>query len=328
VDVHGNYLSFGWDDSTAFRHARITERMNQALAAGGNVLTLADMESIQTDHVSRMGAAFYPHLAALPAGGAGLETARALLLAWKTGGFDCPSGLLGTDPELSPVDIDATVSANSTGCYLFHVFARELLTRVFADDLARAGLSVGPVQSVKAMLHMLENAGADQSFCNDVGPAGASTPVTCQVQVATALETAFGMLYAQLGPPSPGKWVWGRVHTFQPVSQFPLVTAGYEPGPFARPGGAFTVDVASPSLSSSGTSLAFRSSANARHVSVMDPAAPVVRMQLPGPEVSRPYGVTVGGPDLLDEWTRNIYFDFAHGDQILNSTVATQRFTP
>jgi acyl-homoserine lactone acylase PvdQ len=178
------------------------------------------------------------------------------------------------------------------------------------------------------MLHMLENpTTADQSFCQNVDASGAVIGNTsCAKQVRTALVNAFSTLSARLGDPAGGEWVWGRVHTFQPVSQFPLVTLGYEPGPFARPGGAFTVDVASPSLTGTGTSFAFGSSGNVRHISVMDPAAPVVRMQLPGPEVSNPYGVTVG-PDLLADWARNIYFDYAHGDQILGSTVATQSFT-
>ncbi len=327
LDVNGNYLSFGWDDSTAFRHARITERMKQAMTAGGGKVSQADMEAIQADHVSRMGAAFYRAMDLHLGGIASFGMPGAMLADWKNGGFDCPSGLLGIDPVTSPVDPDATVAANSAGCFLFHVFARELLTNVFADDLAQAGLPVGPVQAVKGMLHMLENpTTADQSFCNDVGAAGGSTPVTCEAQVRTALQTAFNLLYARLGAPTSGQWVWGRVHTFQPVSQFPLVTLGYEPGPFARPGGAFTVDVASPSLTGSSTSFAFGYGANVRHVSVMDPAAPVVRMQLPGPEVSRPYGVTVG-PDLLSDWARNVYFDYAHGDQILGTTVATQTFT-
>ena len=50
-------------------------------------------------------------------------------------------------------------------------------------------------------------------------------------------------------------------------------------------------------------------------------------MQFPGPEVSRPYGATVA-PDLLTDWARNTYFNYAHGNQILNSTVSTQQFTP
>jgi penicillin amidase len=335
----GNYLSFNWDDSTAFRHARITERMKAALAAGGGKVSQADMESIQTDHVSRMGAAFQRHIAALPADSpanattTSYEGARAVLAAWKTAGYDCPSGLTGIDPKDSPAVTDATVLANSAGCYLFHEFVRDLLKAVFTDDLAQAGVDLDGVNAVKGMLHMLDNppgsaTPADQGFCQNVDANG--DPIgttTCQQQLRTALVTAFETLAARLGLPAKGDWLWGRVHTFQPHSEAsPLVSLGYTPGPFARPGGAFTVDVASPSLSGSGTSFAFGSSGNVRHVSVMDPSAPRVRMQLPGPQASQPYGVTVG-PDLLADWARNTYFDYAHGDQILGTTVATRAFT-
>ncbi len=334
VDGNGNYLSYTWSDGTGFRHARISERL-QALTAGNGKVSQADMESIQTDHASRLGAAFERYIVSMPPDDPAnpYEQARSVLAAWKTGGFDCPSGLTGIDPKLSPVDTSAAAVGNSAGCYLFHVFVRELLTTVFADDLAVAGLGIDAQAAVKGMLHMLDNppgspAAADQSFCQNVDASGALVGDTsCEEQVKLALSTAYAGLFARHGLPTVGAWVWGRVHTFQPVSQFPMVTLGYEPGPFARPGGAFTVDVANPSLSGGGTSFAFGSSANVRHVSVMDPAAPVVRMQLPGPEVARPYGVTVG-PDLLADWARNVYFTYAHGDQILNATVATQGFTP
>jgi penicillin amidase len=335
----GNYLSFNWDDSTAFRHARITERMKAALVAGGGKVSQADMESIQTDHVSRMGAAFQRYIAAMPADSptnattTSYEGARAVLATWKTGKYDCPSGLTGIDPKTSPADTDTTVSANSAGCYLFHEFVRDLLKAVFTDDLAVAKVDLDGVNAVKGMLHMLDNppgsaAPADQSFCSDVAADGdLLTATTCEQQVRTALVTAFDTLTARLKSPALGQWLWGRVHTFQPVSEAsPLVSLGYSPGPFARPGGAFTVDVASPSLSGSGTKFDFGSSGNVRHVSVMDPAAPRVRMQLPGPEASQPYGVGVG-PDLLADWARNTYFDYAHGDQILGTTVATRTFT-
>ena len=74
IDANGNYLSFSWDDSTAFRHARITERLQRLTASGGKV-SQADMESIQTDHVSRFGAAFERQIAAL-APAAGLRSRR------------------------------------------------------------------------------------------------------------------------------------------------------------------------------------------------------------------------------------------------------------
>jgi penicillin amidase len=334
IDANGNYLSFSWSDSSAFRHARVTERLQAATASGGKV-SQADMESIQTDHVSRFGAAFQRQIAMLtPAAGTDLAAAQALLAAWKAGAYDCPSGLKAgqIDPVLGEADPDPTVSTNSAACYLFHQFARTLLPAVFSDELARTGAGMDTVMALKGMLHMLENpTTADQSFCNDVDSSGAVVSAhTCIEQLSVALTGAFESLAARLGDPAGGEWVWGRVHTFQPESDAaPLVSLGFQPGPFARPGGAFTVDVANPSLTATGTSFAFGSSGNVRHVSVMDPDATkaIVRMQLPGPERSGPYGVVVDHADLLGDWARNTYFDYAHGDQILGATVATQSFT-
>jgi penicillin G amidase len=334
IDANGNYLSFSWSDSSGFRHARVTERLQAATASGGKV-SQADMESIQTDHVSRFGAAFQRQIAKLtPTAGTDLATAQALMAAWKTGGFDCPSGLKPgqIDPVLGEADPDPTVSTNSAACYLFHQFARNLLPAVFSDELAHTGAGMDGVMALKGMLYMLENpTAADQSFCNDVDSTGALVKAhTCVEQLASALTGAFESLAGRLGDPSAGDWVWGRVHTFQPGSEAaPLVSLGFQPGPFARPGGAFTVDVASPALSGTSTTFTFGSSGNVRHVSVMDPDATkaIVRMQLPGPEVSRPYGTTVG-PDLLTDWARNVYFDYAHGDQIMGATASIQEFTP
>jgi penicillin amidase len=165
---------------------------------------------------------------------------------------------------------------------------------------------------------------AATSFCNDVDSRGVTvTARTCGVQIATALITAYSTIAAQLGTDTT-KWTWGRVHTMQPVSLLALVTNNYEPGPYARPGGAFTVDVGSPSLSGSGLGFAFGSSGNVRHISVMDMAAPKVKMQLPGPERDVP--AVLPGPNLLGQWAANSYFDYAAGAQITNLTVSTQTF--
>jgi len=57
----------------------------------------------------------------------------------------------------------------------------------------------------------------------------------------------------------------------------------------------------------------------------MDPAAPVVKMQLPGPERDNP--TLFVGPDLLGQWVANKYFDFAFGTQSDAVAVSTQTFT-
>ena len=126
-------------------------------------------------------------------------------------------------------------------------------------------------------------------------------------------------------------WLWGRVHTLSTVSPAsPLIANGFTAGPFARPGGALTVDVGNPSGSqSSPLGFAYGSGSNVRHISVMDPNAAnaVVKMQLPGPERDAPFGVFSSTPDLLGQYVQNQYFDFLHGHQIDNKGVSAQGFS-
>ena len=133
---HPPYLSFDWDDSTGFRATRIDEMLDAAITANGGV-ALSDMEAIQSDHMSRPGKVFTDLIAALPAATDPSDVAaRAILAQWATNGWDCPSGLLGSDPAASPIDTTPSVMQNSQGCFLFHAFLRNLATNVFTDDLA------------------------------------------------------------------------------------------------------------------------------------------------------------------------------------------------
>ena len=329
---HLPYLSFSWSDTSGFRATRIEQMIEAALADHGNV-SLADMQAIQSDHVSRPGMVFTAYIAKLPAAAGSppeLAVAKTVLDQWAANGWDCPTGLLGTDPAKSPVDPTPGVVQSSSGCFLFHEFLRVLSTNVFTDDLKVARQGVNGLAAMKAMIFMLgtdpavPQSAAATTFCNDVDAKGALIARhTCVEQVVTALVQAVATLSAAVGP-KPGDWVWGRVHTIRPVSLLQLVTTGFEPGPYARPGGAFTVDVGNPSLSGSGLDFAYSSGGNVRHISLMDPAKPVVKMQLPGPERDGP--TAFAGPDLLGQWVKNTYFDFAFGAQIDGVAVSNQTF--
>lgn len=324
---HPPYLSFDWDDSAGFRATRIEQMIEAALAQHGSI-TLDDMAQIQSDHVSRPGMAFAPIIAALPTEGAPAEliAAQAVIAQWAVLGFDCPSGLLGNDPNTSPSTPDTKVLQSSAGCLLFHAFVRTLVTAVFTDDLAVAGQAVNPFVAVKAALFLLglPDGAPGTSFCNDVDSAGELVMQhACGEQAANALVTAYRDVAAQLGP-DPIGWVWGRVHTINPASELPLASTDYRPGPYARPGGAYTVDVGCQSLSGTGLAFPYTFGGAVRVISVMDPGAPIVRMQLPGPERDRP--ASSPGPDLLGLWVNNTYFDYPVGDQIHSAAVSTQVF--
>ena len=326
------YMSYSWDDSTGFRATRI-EQMIEAAKKAHTKISLADMQAIQSDHMSRPGAAFKPFIDValqdplVKPLSAGQTLGQSVLNQWAANGFDCPSGLTGSDPKNSPVDATPTVAQNSAGCMLFHTFLRFLLTNVFTDDLAVAGQSVDGLHAIKAMLSALDSnpdahvkANLGSTFCQTVGVKGT---ITCNQQVGAALDSAVAELTAKLGAPS--NWVWGRVHTIQPVSLLQLVTTNYQPGPYARPGGAFTVDVGNPSVNSAdGLSFPYVSGGNVRHISVMDPTTPQIKMQLPGPERDGP--TTSPGPNLLGGWVSNTYFDFAIGSQINSVAVSSQTF--
>jgi acyl-homoserine lactone acylase PvdQ len=282
--------------------------------------------------VSRPGKFFATYIASLPTTGdsADLTAAKAILATWLADGADCPTGLTGTDPSLSGVDTSGTVPADSAGCFLFHAFLRDVVTNVFTDDLALAGQGVSQLQAIKALMFMLSNdesaatPNAANSFCYDVSASGSVIANhKCAYQVAAALTEAYDAITAKYQ--TTNNWLWGRVHTMTPVPLLALITTNYQPGPYARPGGAFTVDVGTPSTSASGLSFPFGSSGNVRHISLMDPAKPVVKMQLPGPERDVP--VLFGGPDLLLQWVKNQYFDYATSSQIDAVVVSTQTFT-
>jgi len=322
------YMSFDWDDSSGFRATRIEQLLEAAIAKGG--VSPQDMEAIQADHVSRPGMAFTPIIAAIPdaAGPAEFAAAKKILAAWAASGWDCPSGLTGVDPATSAVDTTTGVVAKSSGCFLFHAVLRTLVTNVFTDDLALAGQRVNALAAIKALLFMLaldpNDAGtpAATRFCNDTSATGVETTKSCAAQVVTAVVQAYITLNTLVGH-DPNNWIWGRVHTMKPVSLLALVTNGYSPGPFARPGGAFTVDVGSPSLTGGGIDFSFGSSGNVRHISVMDPVAKI-RMQLPGPERDVP--VVTTGPGLLTQWASNTYFNYAFGDQANAVAISIQNF--
>jgi penicillin G amidase len=311
------YLSFDWDDPTGFRAGRIDTRL-AALTAGGGKVALADMESIQTDHIATIAASFLPLLPAPSVTTDSYGSAMTLMNAWTADGLNCPTGLLGTDPVASLPDTDATNTQDSHACLLFHAFLNRLLVTTFSDDLAAAGLGIDPGNAIKAMLFMLTPGlpTSVQSFC---------APLTCPQAAQAAMTASFDQLTQELGPQT--NWIWGRLHTMAPQSLvFPLVAGFFNPGPYARPGGAFTVDVGSPSLRTDNVlSFPYGAGSNVRWIAVMDGSA--TKEQLPGPIIDGPtFPGTVG---LLSQYVVNQYFDFPYGAAAISAaTVRTQTFSP
>ena len=311
------YLSFDWDDPTAFRASRIDTRLAGYTANGGKV-SESDMESIQTDHVATIAASFLPLMPAPTSTTDSYGKAMALMSAWTTDGLNCPTGLQGTDPVASPPDPDAMNAQDSSACLLFHAFLNRLLVTVFTEPLAAAGLGIDGGKAIKAILFMLTPGlpSSVQSFC---------APMTCQAQAQAAMTASYNQLTQELGAQS--NWIWGRLHSMSPQSLvFPLVAGLFNPGPYARPGGAFTVDVGNPGLRSDNVlSFQYGSGSNVRWIAVLDGST--TKDQLPGPEIDGP--LYPGSPGLLGQYVVNEYFDFPYGAAAISAaTVRTQTFSP
>ncbi len=315
------YLSFAWDDPTAFRAGRIDSLL--ASYTDGGTVSLTDMEAIQTDHVATIAAAFLPLLPA-PSGATGSYAAAMTLMGtWQTDGLNCPTGLTGTDPVASLPDTSGTNAQDSAACLLFHAFLNRYLGDVFTASLAAAGLSVGddPTKAIKAALFMLTPGlpAPEQTFCANNN---------CAAQAQADMAAAYDQVSQTFGAQS--NWIWGRVHSMTPLSYgsaVGLTSALYNPGPFARPGGAFTVDVGSPPFRSDNV-LSFNyqgGGSNVRWIAVADGSA--TKEQLPGPIVDGPF--YPGSPGLLGQYAVNQYFDFPWGATAISAaTVRTQTFSP
>ena len=344
------YLSFEWDDQ-GYRAARITEVLDGKLANGGKV-TLADMQALQADHVMIVARPFLAYLSALsqagriPADGDS-GAAAAILLAWGAGGsdggapaLDCPTGLApgSLDPATALNDPDPTNSANSKACLVFHTFLRRVLEATFSDEEAVAGVGRAPGNEVRALITLLigELTGAvpnpNNVFCRDVAMRGqnAGAPLnakTCQTQVLDALGFAYAELKGAYGDES--NWRWGRVHTitFQfIVPGYPLIDPEFRPGPYPRPGGAWTVDVGAPTGRGSAIlTFPYGSGGNVRWLAAMDGTVDHTFNQLPGVENGGPY--PFGQSTMLTDWVQNKYFNWPHNAADVTS-VRSETYSP
>jgi hypothetical protein len=107
---------------------------------------------------------------------------------------------------------------------------------------------------------------------------------------------------------------------------YPLIDPGFRPGPFPRPGGAWTVDVGTPTGRASNLlSFAYGAGGNVRWLAAMDGTVANTLMQLPGVESGGPF--PFGQPTMLTDWIVNTYFNWPHNATDVVS-VRTETFSP
>jgi penicillin amidase len=331
------YLSFDWQDPIGFRAARIRDVLDAKTANGGKV-TLADMKALQTDHVVTLARPFLAYIEGIDAASSSdtnVASAAAMLLSWGAADagspLDCPTGLApgSLDPVAAINDQNATNSANSASCLLFHTFLRRVLEQTFSDEERVAGVGRNGGNEIRALLALLSGIpNPNNIFCRDVNAAGQTVAnKTCAQQVTDALAFSWMQLKNAYG--DVGNWRWGRLHTATMnfvVSPYPFVDPGFHPGPYPRPGGVQTVDVGDPGASaSSSPSFAFRSSANIRWIAAMDGTVDHTFMQLPGVQSGNAY--PFGQQTMLTDWVLNQYFQWPFRPTDVTS-VRSETFSP
>jgi penicillin amidase len=338
------YLSYNWTDPVGFRIARIQDVLSAKTADAGTV-SLDDVHALQTDHTMYLARPFLAAITAADAihsSDANLAAGATLLAAWS---LDCPTGLAGItpgtspsslaalDPQKAPNDPDATHSTDSAACLLFHTFLRKVIDSTFSDEAAVAGIGVDVIPAVQSLVYLLSTEGQASNptnlLCSDVAKNGSALVTvankTCTTQVLNALSFAYARLKNTYGDQS--NWRWGRVHTLtftHPL--YPLVDQGFNPGPFARPGGASTVDVANPSGGDpNNLSFSYGEGSNVRWAAVMDGTVPNTTFQLPGLESGAPF--TPNTPGMLGDYLTNTYFQwpFQASDVV---SIRTESYTP
>jgi len=358
------YLTYTAD--LGFREQRIQELLSNSahVRPEGAKISAADMSAYQYDHSSKEAERFLPFLFAAAANRPDLVTpemadALSRLQAWSAGSASAPpcstdSGIdahdLRSDIAPRPTPVSAAERTNAVATAIYGAWLTRLGPAVFADDFTGTGIAAPDDQdATKALLHILEDIDrTDPGFrVYTKGANGESTlwddKTTAQVEtrdeiLLTALGGGLTFLQGKFSTPDPDNWLWGVIH--QARFQHFLGQAGiniYDLGPFAAPGGRYTVNVASYPMS--GDSFEFSDGPSERFVAVLDPAGVHAVNALPGGENGNP-----GGPggdvynlihpdihygDLIPGWINGQTFDYhvTHAD-VAAHAVSKVRYTP
>jgi len=196
------------------------------------------------------------------------ELIVSVLRGW---GFECPTGLDGNEPRMSP-DADMAEVEESSGCTAWHEALREINSGILRGQPAAGYPSFVTYFSIVDPTQLT----AGDVYWDDPATGPEETKFTV---IADALDAAAkGLLedYASYSGGNMGVWPWGRKHGFILQSALAALNSLFNvydnpPGDgtprdgsedfFANRGGLFTVDVANPNsegLHSSGPSTRFQ----------------------------------------------------------------------
>lgn len=296
-------------------------RIVQQIEAAGKAHTPTTSMDLQMDDFSLLGSLIVPSLAAAAEaaeaeGGEGLsDDAKALMAVLEAWQYTCPTGLKGNRPDAAPHP-DEEAQAEAAGCAAFHFTLPRILSVAFGERIKAAGMGWSANLLVRPLivgLHRpqeLMNAGI---FWNDLGAERTKEEV-----LVAALEKAAKEIRNRFGE-EPQKWLWGRHHTVTFKTELSIVDPRLDIGPFAAPGGLFTVNVANPPLT--GSAFEFNAGAALRIVNELGEDGIATWLQLPGGRDLHRDGAHYG--DRIEAWLEGKPFQLAFTQDEVEAAAAS-----
>ena len=303
----GAYIGYAWD--LGFREGQITRRI-KALIDGPDKITVADMQSVQADHRSNLGAQLAPHIVAAidniiaseGARGQAFVTpeviaAKELLAAWASTGYLAASGV---------GEVSEEIAKSSAAAAIFNSFLPMLLNNMTADEGFIGIDRLGNSMVGRFLFRLFTKPETMVSYDADAGvhPIWDDTTTTDAVEtrdeiIAKSLMQAVAFLSdpAKVGPANAGgfgtsdmtQWRWGNLHTVtlrHNISpSFNIPSPSVLPNGFPRGGDNFTVDAPNPGFYD--TNFTYSSGAAIRNVYEMLPTV-TFNGVIPGGQAENP----------------------------------------
>ncbi|WP_437587674.1 penicillin acylase family protein [Sorangium sp. So ce1000] len=314
-----------WDKADGTREQRILDLLD----GGGDAHSADTMTAMQGDTYSLYGSFVVPAVLSAASVATLTDDEQAVVDALTAWDYTCPTGLDGHDPVDAGKVEDATIAAESIGCTAFHATFYAIVGEALGDEAAAAGLDE-PGFGLTVVARALRDPARLSSgplLWDDVTTDGVTE--TQDDIVLRALTKAAASLLT-IGPVDD--WRWGRVHTLSLRSIFDnFGISSYNDGPYAAPGGLFTVNVANPrerALPSNGKkpSFAFANGPSIRLVIDAAPEGPKMRFELPGG--SDLHRESAFYNNLLPQWLDNEPLDFHFGPAAVTDPASVVDVSP
>lgn len=272
-----------------FRMQRIMDLMDEF----GDAHTVDSMLSIQADTMMLYGESLAPELlmTAQDLQDVLSDDAKTVVEALGNWNYTCPTGLDGSDPDMSPPSNQPLLANEAAGCAVFHVLLTNLAAEIFDDELDAIGEYDARANwyALQRAVHQIftapETMVNGEAYFDDVDTENEVEDRAAIV--ARALEESADELDSLFGSRDANDWRWGRIHTLALDSFFAMAGINdYNEGPWANDGGFETVDVAPPDRFGNFENYSHNYGASLRIVMELDAEDGIsTHYQLPGGQV-------------------------------------------